>query len=93
MNFAPAPCCAFLAAYRAVLPLADAALDLAAAYYGWARAHDLWLYEAIYSDGNDRLRQFIEPGGFVPLADRWEGMRRARDKSQENERPGDNENR
>jgi Ser/Thr protein kinase RdoA (MazF antagonist) len=70
-NFAPEPCRAFLAAYRAMLPLTNAALDLAAIYYGWFRAHDLWLYEALYLEGNDRVRVFIEPGGFVPLAERW----------------------
>jgi hypothetical protein len=74
-NFAPRPCRAFLAAYRAESPLDAAALDLAATYYGWFRAHDLWLYEAIYFEGNDRVRAFVEPNGFVSLLDLWAVLR------------------
>jgi Ser/Thr protein kinase RdoA (MazF antagonist) len=74
-NFAPGPCRTFLAAYRTALPLSDVALDLVATYYGWFRAHDLWLYEAIYFEGNDRVRAFVEPDGFVPLVDLWAVLR------------------
>ncbi len=74
-NFAPGPCRTFLAAYRAASSLTDAALDLAATYYGWFRAHDLWLYEAIYFDGNERVRAFVEPNGFVPLLDMWAALK------------------
>jgi homoserine kinase type II len=74
-NFAPAPCREFLAAYRAELPLPEAELDLAATYYGWFRAHDLWLYEAIYEQGNDRVRIFVESERFIPLVDRWAALR------------------
>jgi homoserine kinase type II len=74
-NFAAEPCRIFLAAYRAELPLPDAELDLAATYYGWFRAHDLWLYEAIYQQGNQRVRVFVESNGFAPLIDRWAELR------------------
>ena len=77
MNFAVQPCRVFLAAYRAALPLSDAELDVAATYYSWFRAHDLWLYEAIYQERNDRLRVFVESDGFVPLIDRWAALRAA----------------
>jgi Ser/Thr protein kinase RdoA (MazF antagonist) len=76
-NFAADPCRMFLAAYRAALPLPDAELDQAATYYGWFRAHDLWLYEAIYVEDNDRVRAFVEPDGFTPLVDRWAALRAA----------------
>ncbi|HET9223528.1 MAG TPA: phosphotransferase [Roseiflexaceae bacterium] len=74
-NFAAQPCRAFLAAYCAALPLSDAELDLPATHYSWFRAHDLWLYEAIYQESNDRLRIFVESDGFVPLIDRWAMLR------------------
>jgi homoserine kinase type II len=74
-NFDAEPCRAFLAAYRAEQSLPDAELDLATKYYGWFRAHDLWLYEAIYMDGNDRVRAFVESDGFTPLIDRWAALR------------------
>jgi homoserine kinase type II len=74
-NFAAEPCRCFLAAYRAELRLPDAELDLAATYYGWFRAHDLWLYEAIYEEGNQRLRAFVEPDGFTSLIERWVALR------------------
>jgi homoserine kinase type II len=74
-NFASDPCRVFLAAYRAELPLADADLDIAATYYGWFRAHDLWIYNTIYDEGDDRKRPFVESDGFVPLIDRWTALR------------------
>ncbi len=76
-GFAPGSCRAFLAAYRAGLPLPLPDLDLAAGHYGVMRAHDLWLYEALYLEGNERVRPFIHPGEFVPLAARWARLRPA----------------
>ncbi len=70
-------CRAFLAGYRALAPLAAAELDLAAAAYTLMRAHDLWIYEAIYIAGNDRPRRYVQPAPFVPLIDRWRVARRA----------------
>jgi Ser/Thr protein kinase RdoA (MazF antagonist) len=80
-KFAVEPCRAFLAAYREQLPLDPDELDLVAQSYGLMRAHDLWLYRAIYFDGNDRLRQFVTPnnagsGEYAPIMDRWDAVRR-----------------
>jgi Ser/Thr protein kinase RdoA (MazF antagonist) len=80
-KFAVEPCRAFLAAYREQLPLDPDELDLVARCYGLMRAHDLWLYRAIYFDGNDRLRQFVTPnnaasGKYTPIMDRWDTVRR-----------------
>ena len=75
-RFAVAPCCAFLAAYRALLPLNTHDLDVAARCYGLKRAHDLWMYAAIYDDGNDRVRAFMHPEGFVPIEAQWAALRR-----------------
>jgi hypothetical protein len=44
-------------------------------YYGWFRAHDLWLYESLYYDGNERVRAFVEPNGFVSLLDMWAALK------------------
>jgi homoserine kinase type II len=70
-TFALDPCRAFLAGYRAHARLDPAALDLAATAYALMRAHDLWLYQAIYRDGNQRVRRFVAPGPFVPPTERW----------------------
>ncbi|MDP9371979.1 MAG: phosphotransferase [Chloroflexota bacterium] len=75
--FAPDPCRGFLAAYRTGLPLPLPDLDLAAEHYGLMRKHGLWLYEALYLEGNERVRPLIHPGGFVPIAERWARLRPA----------------
>jgi Ser/Thr protein kinase RdoA (MazF antagonist) len=67
-------CRAFLAGYRAHMPLESAELDRAAACYGLMRAHDLWLYRAIYFEENQRKRQFVSHGEFVPLVERWAAL-------------------
>ena len=38
------------------------------------RAHDLWVYEAYYLEGNERVRDYIQPGRFVPFAEEWEAV-------------------
>ncbi|HEY7833242.1 MAG TPA: phosphotransferase [Ktedonobacterales bacterium] len=70
----PARCRAFLAGYRAghTLPAGD--LDLAAAWYGSMRLHDLWLYTSYYLEGNERVARFIAPGPYVPFGARWRAM-------------------
>jgi Ser/Thr protein kinase RdoA (MazF antagonist) len=45
-------CRTFLRAYRQILPLPLADLEVAASFYGWIRAYDLWAYEEIYLRGN-----------------------------------------
>lgn len=74
-NFEVESCRAFLAGYRAHAPLEPAALDRAATCYGLMRAHDLWQYRAIYFEDNQRKRQFVSRGEFVPLIDRWAALR------------------
>lgn len=67
-------CATLLAAYRqhAAMPLAE--LDVVAQCYAALRAHDVWMYDAIYG-GNERVRAFIRPGGFVPIDAQWEALR------------------
>jgi homoserine kinase type II len=67
-------CAALLGAYRAYAPMPLAQLDAAARCYAAVRAHDVWMYDAIAA-GNDRVRPFILPDGFVPLDAQWEGLR------------------
>jgi len=64
-------CQAFLAAYRPIADLPSRQLDQAVATYSHDRACDLWLYETIYQDGDDRPRRFITPGRFTPFIDQW----------------------
>jgi Ser/Thr protein kinase RdoA (MazF antagonist) len=69
-----ARCRAFLAGYRAHAPVDSAALDLAATCYAHMRTHDLWQYQAIYLDGNQRVRRFVSPGAFIPLHEQWAAL-------------------
>lgn len=71
LHFEPSQCVAFLKSYREVNRFSLEALDVAVHCYGLYRAYDLWLYEEIYDQGNDRVRQFVNPGPFVPVADDW----------------------
>ena len=70
-EFDPGPCHNFLDAYWAEAPLPLAELEVAAAAYSHVRAHDLWPYEAVYLEDNDRARGFLQPGHFVPLSQPW----------------------
>lgn len=71
LDLAPEPCRAFLAAYRSLKALPAEELQEAAACYGVLADCNLWIYEALYLDGNERVRQFLAPGEFVPFAERW----------------------
>ncbi|MDQ2800488.1 MAG: phosphotransferase, partial [Armatimonadota bacterium] len=71
LRLAPEPCRVFLSAYRNVYALPDEELDEAAACYGVLADRNLWVYEAVYLDGNERVRQFLAPDGFVPFSTRW----------------------
>ena len=66
---------AFLRAYREERPLSINDLDVAAHCYGLMRAYDLWLFEGVYDGGNNRLRQFLKPGNFVPVECDWGCLR------------------
>jgi Ser/Thr protein kinase RdoA (MazF antagonist) len=71
----PACCQAFLAAYRAGLPMPAADLDAAAAAYSARKLHDTWVYDTAYLRGDGRVRQFITPGTFTPFLDSWARLR------------------
>lgn len=66
---------AFLKAYRETHAFSMDDLDVAVHCYGLHRAYELWLFEEIYDYGNDRLRQFVYPGEFVPIAEEWARVR------------------
>jgi Ser/Thr protein kinase RdoA (MazF antagonist) len=68
---------AFLAGYRSGAALSDHQLQVAAAEYGQQRAADLWLYETVYLNGDDRPRRFLTPGPFIPFADQWQPLQAA----------------
>ena len=74
LDLAPGPCRVFLAAYRGLCPLPEAELQEAAACYSVLADQNLWVYEAAYLEGNDRVRQFLTPSEFVPFAARWREM-------------------
>lgn len=71
LNLAPSPCRVFLEAYRGLCPLSPSELQEGAACYGVLADQNLWVYEAVYLEGNDRVRPFLTPGAFVPFAARW----------------------
>lgn len=75
LRFDPTLCSCFLDSYRAELPLPMGDLDLMSASYDVKVSHDLWVYESLYVGGNQRVRAFIEPGEFVPIAAQWERIR------------------
>ncbi len=75
LHLAGSRCAAFLSGYRAVRTVGTELLDRAAAWYAFRQAHSLWLYETIYLRGDDRPRQFLRPGAFIPFADRWRAAR------------------
>lgn len=75
LHFEPSQCVALLKSYREKNGFSLETLDVAVHCYGLYRAYDLWLYEEIYDRGNDRVRQFVNPGSFVPVADDWAQVR------------------
>ncbi len=75
LGLAPAACRVFLAAYRDVCPLPEAEVEEAAACYGVLADQNFWVYEAVYLEGNDRARQFLTPGDFMPFAAQWREFR------------------
>jgi hypothetical protein len=57
-----------------MLPLDREHLDWSAWSYAVVRAHDLWLYAAIYRQHEDRVRQFLSPHGFVDPYAAWQRL-------------------
>lgn len=79
-GFEPVRCRRFLGAYRAerALPLAD--LDATVTAYDCYTSHNLWVYEALYLEGDRRVARFLEGPEvvpFVPVAARWARAREA----------------
>lgn len=74
-DFAKELCQAFLDGYRALLPLSHDELDLLIYCYGWMRAQNLWLYEELYIEGNERVRRFLPDGPFIPISEKWERIK------------------
>jgi homoserine kinase type II len=70
----PASCRTFLNAYRTVLSLTRAELELAGACYGLMRAHDLWLYETYYLEGNRRVSPYMPKGNARLFAEEWASL-------------------
>ncbi len=75
LDLSPGSCRVFLTAYRDFCPLPEAELQEAAEGYGVLADQNLWVYEALYLEGNERVRPFLTPGAFVPFAARWHEMR------------------
>jgi Ser/Thr protein kinase RdoA (MazF antagonist) len=75
-GFEPTKCWHFLRAYRAEQPLPLPELDVAAAAYDMLTSHSLWVYEALYVEGNRRVARFLEgSGAYVPVMERWQRVR------------------
>ena len=74
LDLSPGPCRIFLAAYRGLCPLPETELQEAAACYGSLADQNLWVYEALYLEGDDRVRPFLSPGKFVPFSARWRDL-------------------
>lgn len=71
LRLQPALCQAFLDGYRGVRELSDVDLHAAAADFGAALLHDLWVVDQYYRHGNDRVGRFLPSGPFQPFAARW----------------------
>jgi len=70
-----AACRTFLNAYHQEMPLPFTELNVVAATYEWIKAHDLWHYTALYLEGNQRVRRFLQPEPFFLFAKRWAILR------------------
>ena len=59
---------------RGLCLLPDTELLEATACYGVLADQNLWVYEALYLEGDDRVRLFLTVSGFGPFAARWREM-------------------
>ncbi len=71
LDLAPDPCRIFLDAYRGLCQTPRTELEEGAACYGALADQNLWVYSALYLEGNERVRPFLTPGGFVPFETKW----------------------
>jgi Ser/Thr protein kinase RdoA (MazF antagonist) len=67
----PEQCEAFLRGYGSERHFTAPELDAAAARYGFQRDRSLWLFDELYRQGNERLRQLLNPNPFVPFEAIW----------------------
>lgn len=67
----PVLCGPFLSAYRRHKSMENQDLQAIVGWYESMRAHDLWLYQTLYRDGNERVRRFVRPGPFLPFGTAW----------------------
>lgn len=71
LQLAPELCRAFLDGYESVTPLDNSELEESAVCYGLLSDGNLWVYVAVYLEGNARARQFISLLPFVPFEAQW----------------------
>ena len=74
-QLAPELCRAFLDGYESVTPLNNGELEESAACYGLLSDSNLWVYAAVYLEGNVRAKQFISLRPFVPFEAQWKAAR------------------
>jgi Ser/Thr protein kinase RdoA (MazF antagonist) len=72
----PRRCNAFVKAYRSYRPVTNEELERAATNYAYRRDRSVWFFDELYRQGNERLRQLINRGPFVPFATSWDTVRR-----------------
>ena len=70
-HLAPQLCRAFLDGYESVTALETGELEESAACYGLLSDSNLWVYAAVYLEGNVRAKQFISLRPFVPFEMQW----------------------
>ena len=70
-QLAPKLCQAFLDGYESVTPLEDGEAEESASCYALLSDSNLWVYAAVYLEGNTRAKPFISPAPFVPFEKLW----------------------
>ncbi len=70
-QLAPKLCRAFLDGYESITPLDDGEMEESAACYGLLSDSNLWVYAAVYLEGNMRAKPFISLAQFVPFEVQW----------------------
>ncbi len=70
-QLAPENCHAFLDGYESIMPLERGELEESAACYGLLSDSNLWVYAAVYLEGNARAKPFISLTPFVPFETQW----------------------
>ena len=66
---------ALIRGYANVWPFDLDELDLVVRAFNHIRGHSIWMYEAIYLEGNDSIREYLKPGGFTPYVEQWAPLR------------------